>query len=60
MRRREPETRSDACCERAWMRKAVSEDDICEYTIAYDDELVRCDAREGRESRGGTGVRGFK
>jgi len=42
------------------MRKAVSEDDICEYTVAYDDELVRCDARESRESRGGTGVGGFE
>jgi hypothetical protein len=42
------------------MRKAVSEDDICEYAVAYDDELVRCDAREGRESRGSTGVGGFE
>jgi hypothetical protein len=42
------------------MRKAVSEDNIREYTVAYDDELVRCDSREGRESRGGTGVGGFE
>jgi hypothetical protein len=42
------------------MRKAVSEDDICEYSVAYDDELVRCDARESRESRGGTGVGVFE
>jgi hypothetical protein len=42
------------------MCKTVSEDDICEYTVAYNDELVRCDAREGRESRGGTGVGGLE
>jgi hypothetical protein len=38
----------------------MSEDDICEYTVAYDDEFVRCDAREGRESSGGAGVGGFE
>jgi hypothetical protein len=42
------------------MREAVSEDDVCEYAVAYDDELMRCDAREGRVGRGGTGVGGFE
>jgi len=40
------------------MRKAMSEDDICEYTVPFDDEHVRCDARESRESHGGRGVGG--
>jgi hypothetical protein len=42
------------------MREAVSEDDVCEYAVAYDDELVRCEAREGREGGVGTGVGGFE
>ena len=42
------------------MRKAVSEDAIREYTVAYEDKLVRFDAREGQESRGGTGSGGFE
>jgi hypothetical protein len=42
------------------MREAVSEDDVCEYAVAYDNELVRCEAWEGREGCGGAGVRGFE
>jgi len=42
------------------MREAVSEDDVCEYAVTHDDEFVRCEAREGRESRGSTGVGRFE
>jgi hypothetical protein len=42
------------------MCEAVSEDDVCEYAVAYDNELVRCKAWEGREGRGDTGVRRFE
>jgi hypothetical protein len=38
------------------MGEAVRQDDVGEYAVAYDDELVRCDARKGREGRGGAGV----
>jgi hypothetical protein len=42
------------------MREAVSEDDVCEYAVAYDNELVRCEVRKGREGRSGTGVGRFE
>jgi len=39
--------------ERAWMRKAVRQDNIGEYAATDDDELMRCDVQKGR---GGAGV----
>lgn len=33
---------------------------VLPLVVAYDDELVRRDAWEGRESRSGTGVGGFE
>ena len=38
------------------MPETVRQHDIGEYAVAYDDKLVRCDARQGREGRGRGGV----
>jgi len=42
------------------MREAVRQDDVGEYAVTNDDELVRCDVRKGREGRGGAGVGGLE
>lgn len=42
------------------MRQAVRQDDVGEYAVADDDELVRCHVRKGLEGRGGAGVGGFE
>lgn len=38
------------------MGEPVRQDDVGEYAVAYDDELVRCDARKCRKRCGGAGV----
>jgi hypothetical protein len=38
------------------MGEAVRQDDVGEYAVAYDDELVWCDAWKCREGRGSAGV----
>jgi hypothetical protein len=43
------------------MRDAVGEDDVCEYAVAYDDEVVRRDVvREGIEGGSDAGVGGLE
>jgi len=38
------------------MSESVRQDDIGEYAVTYNDKLMRCDVRQGREDRGGAGV----
>jgi hypothetical protein len=42
------------------MSKAVRQDDVGEYAVTDDDELVRCDVWKGREGRRGAGVGGLE
>jgi len=38
------------------MREAVRQDDVGEYAVTDNDELVRCDVQKGCEGRGGAGI----
>ena len=38
------------------MRQAVCQDDVGEYAVTDDDELVRCHVRKGSEGSAGAGV----
>jgi hypothetical protein len=42
------------------MGEAMGHDDVGEYAVTDDDELVRCDVGKGREGRGGAGVGGLE
>jgi len=42
------------------VREAVRQDDVGEYAITNDDELVRCHVRKGCEGCGGAGVGGLE
>ena len=52
--------RSDARGKSPRVRETVRQDDVREYAVTYDDELMWCEAGEGSEGSAGAGVGGLE